>query len=53
MGATGSSVLLELPSFVKEAITVPMATLDSLTDVALQKLPDAASSLIGFSSDWV
>jgi hypothetical protein len=53
MGATGSSVFPELTSFAKEAITVPMNTLDSLTDVALQKLPDAASSLTGFSSDWV
>lgn len=39
IGTTGSSVLPELTSFAKEAITLPMDTLDSLTDGADLRAP--------------
>jgi FkbM family methyltransferase len=38
-GNTGSSVLPELTSFEKEAITLPMHTLDGLTDGAALRMP--------------
>jgi FkbM family methyltransferase len=38
-GTTGSSILPELTSFAKETITLPMNTLDSLTDGAALRAP--------------
>jgi len=39
IGTTGSSILPELTSFEKEVITLPMDTLDSLTDGAALRAP--------------
>lgn len=38
-GTTGSSILPELTSFQKEALALPMDTLDSLTDAAVLQSP--------------
>jgi FkbM family methyltransferase len=39
IGTTGSSILPELTSFAKEAVTLPMDTLDSVTDSADLRAP--------------
>lgn len=39
IGTTGSSILPEMTSFEKEVITLPMDTLDSLTDSAALRAP--------------